>query len=204
VEGDVLSVYDCSYRYPGADRWAFQNIDFEIAPGEVILLRGRNGAGKSTLLKVICGILRPTEGLVVADSGVCSIYMDQAADQMLAFDLTIREQLTAFCKASSASDDVSKRLQEFSIGLNWRVDEFVGHLSGGQRQVIALMAIVESGSNLLCLDEFLSALDSHSAEIARRLIRQFVMRGNFAVIAVSHSALNLQFDREIILGRIDD
>jgi ABC-type multidrug transport system ATPase subunit len=196
----MLSVRSCSYRYPGADRWAFHDIDLMISPGETIYLRGRNGSGKSTLLKVICGLLEPTQGEVKADSGVSPIYMDQAADQMLAFDLTVREQLSAFREgASERTANVADHLRDFGLDLELRMNEFVGHLSGGHRQIVALMTIVGSGANVLCLDEFLSALDTHSAAVAENVISALVMTKKISVLAVSHSTSNLRFDREVSL-----
>jgi ABC-type bacteriocin/lantibiotic exporter with double-glycine peptidase domain len=196
----MLSVRSCSYRYPGADRWAFHDIDLSIFPGEIIYLRGRNGSGKSTLLKVICRLLEPTQGRVVTDSDASPIYMDQAADQMLAFDLTVHEQLSAFRDGTSdrtAND--ANQLRDFGLDLELRMNEFVGHLSGGQRQIVALMTIVGSGANILCLDEFLSALDTHSAAVAENVISALVMTKKISVLAVSHSTSNLRFDREITL-----
>lgn len=196
----VLLVRSCSYRYPGADRWAFHDIDLRVALGEIVYLRGRNGSGKSTLLKVICGLLEPTQGKVVTDASASPVYMDQAADQMLAFDLTVREQLSAFWGSTfERTANVADHLRDFGLDLELRMNEFVGHLSGGQRQIVALMTIVGSGANVLCLDEFLSALDTHSAAVAENVISTLVETKKIAVLAVSHSTSNLRFDREVLL-----
>ena len=193
----MLALRGCGYRYPGADRWAFQDVNLQITPGEIILLRGRNGSGKSTVLKVVCGILKPTSGTAIADDGVSAVYMDQSADEMLAFDLTVREHLLAFRHdLFTHSQTLYDRLHEFGIGLETRLDEFVGHLSGGQRQIIALLSTVESGANLLCLDEFLSALDVRSVQVATALIQQFVKTKKVSVLAVSHLPVDLSVDRE--------
>jgi len=192
----------CSYKYPGADRLAFQDISLRVTSGEIVLVRGRNGSGKSTLLKVMSGELKPTRGTVVVDRNASAVYMAQSADEMLAFDLTVREHLSAFPKAtSSISVPVGNHLKAFGIDLDLRLDEFVGHLSGGQRQIIALLTTIESGSNLLCLDEFLSALDAKSVQVAADIIRRLVTSGNISVVAVSHSPVDLPFDREITLDK---
>ena len=196
----MLSLTACSYRYPGSDRWAFRSIDLRVEPGEIVILRGRNGSGKTSLLKVIGGLLKPTEGQIIADEGTRPVYMDQSADEMLALDLTIGEHLNAFSIYRSSDGYAATRsLQEFQVGLDARLHEFVGHLSGGQRQIIALLATIESGANVLCLDEFLSALDTRSANVATELIRQLVDRQKVAVLAVSYSPLSLSFNREIHL-----
>lgn len=195
----MFSARNCSYRFPGTDHWAFRSVDFDIAKGEVVLLRGRNGSGKSTLLKLICGMLEPTEGQRNINSDVRPIYMDQSANDMLAPQLTVLEQLRAFRVESSSPKSIGGSLHEFGLGLEMRLEEFVGHLSGGQRQIIALLATIEAGANLLCLDEFLSALDMQSANVVTKLIERFVSTGEISVVAVSHSPVGLRVDREVCL-----
>lgn len=195
----MLSIISAGYRYPGADRWAFQDVQLKVGLGEIVFLRGRNGTGKSTLLKAISGILEPSKGSVLRSATTRPIYMDQTADKMLAFGLTVREQLSAFHTPSSKASSPGGHLKEFDVGIDRRMDEFVGHLSGGQRQIVALLATIESGGNLLCLDEFLSALDSYSVIIATALIKSLVSSKMISVIAVSHSPLSLDCDQELTL-----
>jgi ABC-type multidrug transport system ATPase subunit len=198
----MLKVVDCSYRYPGADRWAFHSVNLEISRGEIILVKGRNGSGKSTLLKVASGILENTEGSILKSADTQTVYMDQTAADMLALDLTVDEQLSAFRHWKGGNFVPSfEQLKEFGVGLDTRTDEFVGHLSGGQRQIIALLATVHSGANLLCLDEFLSALDIQSSKVARSLIGRLVDDKKISVLAVSHSAFDMHIDRELVLDQ---
>src|SRR3954469_2787752 len=62
----VISVKGLSKRYKGGFE-ALKNIDLEIRRGEIFALLGPNGAGKTTLISVICGIVNPTQGTVLAD-----------------------------------------------------------------------------------------------------------------------------------------
>jgi ABC-type Mn2+/Zn2+ transport system ATPase subunit len=195
----VLSLRKCSFRYPGVDRWALRDVDLDVAGGEIIHVKGRNGSGKSTLLKVASGLLTPTAGR--RTNAARAVYMDQSADAMLAFDMTVAEQLSAFAypkKQTVASP--GDRLRDFAVQLEDRLDDFVGHISGGQRQIVALLAILEAGAELLCLDEFLSALDARSAAVATTLIQHVVDSKKVSVLAVSHSsAAGLRCDREVYL-----
>jgi ABC-type multidrug transport system ATPase subunit len=202
VSKAVLSLSGCSYRYPSVDRWAFANVDFSIAPGEMILVRGRNGSGKSTLLKVVAGLLAPSKGVVTRDQATRPVYMDQSADDMLAFDLTVREHLAAFQHDTpSGSGSVSDLLQRFGVDLEFHLDEFVGNLSGGQRQIVALLATIGSGANLFCLDEFLSALDAKSTRVASGIVGKLVKSDAISVVAVSHTPVDIVVDRELVLDK---
>jgi ATP-binding cassette subfamily B protein len=55
------------FRYPGSERWAVRNLDFEIGPGERLALVGENGAGKTTITKLLARLYDPTEGRVLLD-----------------------------------------------------------------------------------------------------------------------------------------
>ena len=199
----MLAIENCGYRYPGADRWVFRHLSLRIEPGEIVRIQGRNGSGKSTLLKIIAGMLSPTEGAVERQPGTRAIYMDQSAQEMLALDLTIEEQLLAFRSLASRDIPLADRLREFGIDLDKRLNDFVGHLSGGQRQITALLSTINAGANLLCLDEFLSALDVRSATVANGLIERVAKLEKVAVVVVSHTAVSLSFDRETYVDAND-
>src|SRR5437773_1232053 len=66
VAGPIISVSGLTKTY-ASGLHALKNINLEIARGEIFALLGPNGAGKTTLINVICGIVNPTSGLVLAD-----------------------------------------------------------------------------------------------------------------------------------------
>jgi len=98
----------------------------------------------------------------------------------------------------SPSDAAAARskLAEFDIGLSGRLDEFVGHLSGGQRQVVALLSTLASGAGVICLDEFTSSMDERSARVAGHLIDAARQETETAIVLVSHSTPDCLVDRE--------
>lgn len=197
----LTSLTNAGFRYPGSDRWIFRHFDMTVEPGEAVHIVGRNGSGKSTLLKTLSGILEPTEGNLYKQLGTTIAYMDQFSGEMLARDLTIAEQF----KAAAASNTLSRivpveMLSRFGLGLQSRLGEFIGHLSGGQRQIIALLCILAAGADILCLDEFTSALDDRSRQVADSLLIHAKTKANIALVLVSHSGTAAIIDRELAIS----
>lgn len=178
----LLTAQNVSYKYPGSSHCVLHDASLTVRPGEVVRITGRNGSGKTTLLKLLSGIIAPVEGTVTGHQQ--ATYMDQTAGDMLASGLTVLEQLrlTSQSRANSLSE-----LQHFHLGLTERFNEFIGHLSGGQRQIIALLCTLNSGAPFLCLDEFTSALDSQSAQAATSILAEALRTHRLGVVYVSHS-----------------
>ncbi len=174
----------------------FQNLNIVVRCGETIRFLGRNGTGKTTLLKVFGGVLQLTEGRIELLPGVKAAYMDQSAGEMLALSLTVREQLKV-AAGGAPSGHGRTLLSSFGLALELRLDDFVGHLSGGQRQILALVTTLISGANLLCLDEFMSSLDDQSALTAGEALRQMQAQRNISLLVASHSSLPIPVSREV-------
>ena len=64
---DGIVFENVSFRYPGTDRWALEDVSFRVPAGSVIALVGENGAGKTTLVKLLCRMYEPTEGRILVD-----------------------------------------------------------------------------------------------------------------------------------------
>lgn len=201
----LLSLSDAGYRYPGSGRWVFRHFDMTVEPGEVIRVLGRNGSGKTTVLKVLSGLLNLTEGKRHRQSGTKVAYMDQFSGEMLARDLTIAEQFKAASVADSSSDIAPvEMLGEFGLDLQDRLEEFIGHLSGGQRQIIALLCTMAAGANVLCLDEFTSSLDERSLQTAEKLLTRIKATTDLVLILVGHSGTAVKTDRELDISSFGD
>ena len=193
----LIRLNNGGYRYPGTDKWIFRGLEFAADAGEAVRLVGRNGSGKTTLLKVLTGILPLTEGSLKKGPHTRAAYMDQFAGEMLARDLTIAEQFKmATQPANDAASLGADPLVQFNIGLQHRTTDFVGYLSGGQQQVIALLSTLLAGANLLCLDEFASSLDGQSAAVAGRLLEHARTAAKAALILVGHGSIGTHVDRE--------
>jgi ABC-type multidrug transport system ATPase subunit len=164
----------------------FRQLNLVVQPNEILRIGGRNGSGKSTLLRVLGGEEYLTEGELVFTKAGGAVYLDQFAGQLLAADLTIRDHL--ILAGSDSRDELLNAinsLAEYALGLERRLDDFVGHLSGGQKQIVALTCILLSHAQLICLDEFTSALDVQArAQALDTVLRQ--AQNKASVVFVSH------------------
>jgi ABC-type multidrug transport system ATPase subunit len=195
----LISIIDAGYKYPGTGKWVFRDFDLAVESDEVIRIKGRNGSGKTTLLKVLSGLLELKEGEFRKQREIKVTYMDQLSGEMLARDLTIAEQLKAAASNESSRAMSTDLLDEFGLGLEERTEEFIGHLSGGQRQIVALLCTLAAGANVLCLDEFMSSMDDHSIQVADRLLLHAKTISKITFVLVSHATITLKSDRELTL-----
>lgn len=181
----ILRLKDAGFRYPGSNTWVFRRTALELKQGEVVRIVGRNGSGKSTLLKVVAGILNLVEGeRSMALSGPIA-YMDQFAGDMLARDLTIKEQFDAV--AASNESSAFELLSKFDLDLNERICDFIGHLSGGEKQIVSLLSTLVSGAQVLCLDEFTSALDPKSNQTVKEILKEILSTKEVALLFINHA-----------------
>jgi branched-chain amino acid transport system ATP-binding protein len=141
-----------------------QGISFEAPVGEVSVLLGRNGAGKTTTLKTIINLTSASKGTIsfegqditrkatfeIANLGIGYVPEDQG----IFGDLTVEENIKV---AMRKEDDAAYERQEYVLNLFpdlktfWKKDG--GHLSGGQKQMLAMARAFVNDSKLLLIDE---------------------------------------------------
>jgi len=154
-----LAVRGLNVAY-GESRVLF-DVDFEVAPNEVVACVGRNGAGKTTLLRSVAGFLKPLSGAIsahgisllghrpydVARMGVK--YVPQ--DKKVFSDLTVRENLEL---GSYATRDYNwDRVTTFFPKLKELMDRKAGFLSGGERQMLMIGRAILGGPKVMLIDE---------------------------------------------------
>jgi len=186
-----------------------RSLDLLVEPGEFVTILGSNGAGKSTLFNCIGGVHELDCGKITLD-GMDITYMPehkrasyvgrifQDPTKGTAQDLTIEENLSlAFLrkKIHPLSSGVKKkysrliaeRLSHFGMGLEDRMKQKVGLLSGGQRQAVSLLMAVIGAPKLLLLDEHTAALDPEAAEIVMDITKKEVRENNFTAMMITHN-----------------
>jgi len=152
---------------------AVDHVSFRIGHGEIIGFLGPNGAGKSTIIRMLCGLLRPTEGrALVAGFDVARSpervrerigYMSQKFS--LYNDLTVSENLNFFGGIYRVPRTILSERIRFAVemaGLSGREDLLVSTLAGGWKQRLALGCAILHRPPILFLDEPTSGVDPES------------------------------------------
>ncbi len=186
----------------GADVYAIDNIDLEIAEHEMLVLLGPSGCGKSTILRSVAGLERPTRGriafgdTVVFDDasrvdiepmhrGLGMVFQNYA----LWPHMTVADNIGFPLAAQRVSStDRSDRVAEMArlVECEKLLHRYPGELSGGQQQRIALARSLVARPSVLLFDEPLSNLDARLRADMRSMIRELHRTLGFTGIYVTH------------------
>ena len=196
---------------PGSanEKKAMDDLSLTVGDGEFVTVIGANGAGKSTLFNAIAGSFITDEGSIELDGENITLMPEYKRsrnigrlfqDPMLgsAPDMTIEENLALAAKRSGWLGRITKADREFfreklsllDMGLENRMEQSVGLLSGGQRQALTLMMATINPPKLLLLDEHTAALDPGTAEKVLSLTRQIVEENHLTCLMITHNMLS--------------
>lgn len=183
---------------------ALVEVDLDVHAHEVVALVGDNGAGKTTLAKMISGVYTPDSGMIEIDGRPVTISSPSAAhelgigtvfqDLLLCENLDIAANLYLGRELRTsrrwlADKEMERRAQELLGTLTVRVPSVrtpVRHLSGGQRQAVAIARTLIGDPRIVVLDEPTAALSvAHTAEVLVHIQRLRDM--GMAVILISHN-----------------
>ncbi len=173
-------------------------VSIDVNPKEVVTIIGPNGAGKSTLMKTIFGLLKPRSGHIqISDHQIAGLSPNQIVRLGMSYvpqvdnvfpSLTVRENLEmgAFIRKDDFKDRVEEMFALFPI-LRKRGKQYVGKMSGGERQMVAMARALMLDPKLLMLDEPSAALAPNLAEmIFERIIA--VNETGVAILIVEQNA----------------
>ena len=209
---DMLVLDNISKTFnPGTvnEKKALEHVSLTLAAGDFATIVGSNGAGKSTLFNAIAGSFFVDSGAVVVD-GRDVTYMPeykrakhigrlfQDPLRGTAPHMTIEENLALAAGSGGWFSHMSRadrarfrdRLALLDMGLEDRMRQPVGLLSGGQRQALTLLMATMDPPWLLLLDEHTAALDPATAEKVLALTRQIVAEHHITTLMITHNMKN--------------
>ena len=195
------------------EKLALDQLSLTVADGDFITIIGANGAGKSTLFNAICGSFTLDEGAVwLNDRDITTmpehrrarrigrLYQDPmrgtAPDMSIEDNLALAAGKGGWLSITSRADreEFRGRLSLLGMGLEERMKQPVGLLSGGQRQALTLLMATYNPPEVLLLDEHTAALDPGTAEKVLALTEEIVRTNHLACLMITHnmqSALDL-------------
>lgn len=193
------------------EKCALKNLDLTLKRGDFATIVGSNGAGKSTLFNAITGAFFADKGLIMLDGEDITYQKEYIRSRVIghlfqdplrgtAPHMTIEENMAlAYLRASTTrnayfsrvgSTDKKKFREQLSLldmGLEDRMKQPVGLLSGGQRQALTLLMATMVTPKILLLDEHTAALDPATAEKVLGLTRRIVSERQITCLMVTHN-----------------
>jgi putative tryptophan/tyrosine transport system ATP-binding protein len=188
---------------------ALEDVSLVIASGFFTVIVGSNGSGKTTLLNIIAGALRPSSGSVAFDDQDVTRLAEHRRSRWIA--RVFQNPLSGTAPELSILDNfrlaslrtahkglrigvgeafrrrVKERIASLGMGLEGKIDQPMGTLSGGQRQALTLLMSVMDHTEILLLDEPTAALDPHSAELIMRTADQIARDYRLTTILITHN-----------------
>lgn len=208
----MLKVQSISKTFhPGTmdEKKALNQVSFELAKGDFVTIIGSNGAGKSTLFNAICGDFMTDEGRIMLDGQDITFMPSHVRARQIgrlfqdpmrgsAPGMSIEENLALAAGHGGWFASISKRDREkfreqlalLGMGLENRMKQPVGLLSGGQRQALTLMMATMTVPKILILDEHTAALDPGTADKVLQITKEVVAKNNITTLMVTHNMQN--------------
>lgn len=186
----IIKVSDLMVYYE--KRLALQDINFEIAQGQILGVIGPNGAGKTTLIRALSGVIHPTAGeILVGEKDLRALSPTERA-RLLAVVPQARSLPPAFTAwetvllgrtpylnwfgQTSAVDEEDARAAMQQTDTTTLADRYMGDLSGGEQQRVLLARALAQNAPILLLDEPITHLDLqhqvHFLELVKKLVKE--------------------------------
>ena len=188
---------------------ALQDIGLRVKEGEFVVLVGANGSGKTTLLDIIGGAVLPSEGQVRIGGQdvtrmpehrrsrwVARVFQDPLGGTAPELSILDNFRLAALRTSRKTlrigiDDDfkasVREKIAGLGMGLEGKLGQLMGALSGGQRQALTLLMSTMAHTDILLLDEPTAALDPRSAEIVLQAAQRIIEQYRLATIFITHN-----------------
>ncbi len=188
---------------------ALRDVSLRLESGSFLLIIGTNGSGKSTLLNAVAGTFLPDLGTLTLAGHNITRWAEHRRAKLIgrvfqnpfsgtAPNMSIAENLAMAARRGQPrglgwalhqklKTELRDRIRSLNMGLENRIDNAIGSLSGGQRQALTLLMASWLKPDLLLLDEHTAALDPKSADQVIRLTHDIIQRDKLTTLMVTHS-----------------
>jgi putative ABC transport system ATP-binding protein len=188
---------------------ALRGVNLELPEGAFLVILGGNGSGKSTLLNAVAGSFWLDEGGIHLAGKNVTRWPEHRRARLIgrvfqnpftgtAPTMTIAENLALAARRGQTRqlgwalprrfmDELRDRVRLLKMGLEDRLGNAIGSLSGGQRQALTLLMATWLKPSLLLLDEHTAALDPKSADMVLRVTEDVITRHRLTTLMVTHS-----------------
>jgi len=185
----------------------FREIEFSIGAGQWLHVKGDNGAGKTSLLRMIVGLARPEQGLILWNAQPIRSCAEQYYLDLhyLGHQACLKDELSAFENIWLASAISGHAIERQAVeealelfGLRGRVNQQVGQLSAGQKRRVCLARLHVQHARLWVLDEPFASLDQNAIDVLTATLLTHLNRGGVLVMT-SHQTIGLPQGRVLTL-----
>lgn len=222
---EIKNIYKTFHANTPNEVLALRDISLSIKDGSFTCIIGTNGSGKSSLLNAVAGTFTADQGHIILDGHDISFWPEYRRAQLIgrvfqnpfagtAAGLSIAENLVMamrrgqprglrYAISTKVRAEMAERVSLLKMGLENRLDNPMGTLSGGQRQALTLLMATWLRPKLLLLDEHTAALDPKTAAKVAELTKQIIVDEKLTALMVTHSmqqAVDLP-DRIIMMHR---
>lgn len=199
--GIAIRLKEVSFKYDGAKENVLENINLTVEYGETVLLSGVSGEGKSTLLSIINGVIpfvnsgefsgsveidgKDVTKLKISERSKLIGTVLQNADEQIIYDL-VNDEIAFGCEnLNIASEEIDRRIERFTTLMQIEKNAKTKTLSGGQKQRLITASTLAMEQKIIILYEPLANLDTHTAHILLKALRNLANSG-YAVLIVEH------------------
>jgi putative tryptophan/tyrosine transport system ATP-binding protein len=201
---------------------ALRQVNLHLKKGDFVVVLGANGSGKSTLLNTIAGVVIPDKGQVIIDGNdvsdlkdferskwIARVFQDPLAgtatdlsimDNLRLASIRTKAKMLKFGITDKFKSEVEDAVATLQLGLENKLNQPVGTLSGGQRQALTLLMAVMDNASVLLMDEPTAALDPATATRIMQLADNLIKKHKLTAMLVTHSLKDaVKYGNRIIL-----
>ncbi|MDP4093008.1 MAG: ABC transporter ATP-binding protein [Bacillota bacterium] len=179
-----------------------KDIDIDILPGTLTILKGRSGSGKTTLLNLLGALDKPTDGQIYFEDMNISGMSESARDKLRRYNMGFVFQSISLVSLMSAYENVEfglrvagypvknrhTRVEECLsfVGLQKRMKHRVQELSGGEQQRVAIARAIAHKPKVIFADEPTAELDTHMGLQVMKIFKDLVSKDGITIVMSSH------------------